>query len=121
MISGNTKIGGGLFFPHFSGIVINPKAIIGKNCTIFQKVTIGSVYVNKEGDKDEVPVIGDNVVISAGSNIIGNIKIGNNVMIGAGSVVVKDCPDNTVIVGNPAKVISYEGQKHVSLYNKNVL
>lgn len=36
--------------------------------------------------------------------IVGGVKIGNNVTIGAGSVVVKDIPDNSVAVGNPAKV-----------------
>lgn len=33
--------------------------------------------------------------------------IGNNVTIGAGSVVVKDVPDNAVVVGNPARIIKY--------------
>lgn len=33
------------------------------------------------------------------------MKIGNNVIIGAGAVVVKDIPDNSVAVGNPARVI----------------
>lgn len=39
--------------------------------------------------------------------IIGNVHIGNNVIIGAGSVVVKDVPDNAVVVGNPARIIKY--------------
>lgn len=37
--------------------------------------------------------------------IVGGVKIGNNVTIGAGSVVVKDIPDNSVAVGNPARVL----------------
>ena len=37
--------------------------------------------------------------------IIGDITIGNNVTIGAGAVVVKDVPDNAVVVGNPARII----------------
>ena len=36
------------------------------------------------------------------------ITIGNNVTIGAGAVVVKDVPDNAVVVGNPARVIKYK-------------
>ena len=40
--------------------------------------------------------------------IIGNITIGNNVTIGAGSVVVKDVPDNAVVVGNPAKIVKFK-------------
>ena len=40
--------------------------------------------------------------------IIGDITIGNNVTIGAGAVVVKDVPDNAVVVGNPARIIKYK-------------
>jgi len=65
-----------------------------------------------------VPTIGDNVVLSAGAKIIGNVRIGNNVMLGAGDVVVKDVPDNAVVVGNPAGVISFEGASHVRYYIK---
>ncbi len=50
--------------------------------------------------------IGNNVFIGANSTILPNVHIGNNVFIGAGSVVTKDVPDNTVVGGNPAKVIS---------------
>ena len=39
------------------------------------------------------------------------IMIGDNVTIGAGSVVVKDIPDNAVVVGNPAKIIKYNESK----------
>jgi maltose O-acetyltransferase len=49
--------------------------------------------------------IGNDVFIGASSIVLPNIKIGNRVIIGAGSVVTKDIPDNSVAVGNPAKVI----------------
>lgn len=49
--------------------------------------------------------IGNNVFVGAKSLILMNVKIGNNVVIGAGSVVNKDIPDNSVVVGVPAKVI----------------
>lgn len=107
-----TNIGGGLLFSHYSCIVINGGATIGKNCTIFQGVTVGSV----RGVKGGVPSIGDNVVLAAGTKVIGNVHIGNNVMIGAGSVVVTDIPDNAVAVGNPARVINYRGKENVELY-----
>ncbi len=47
----------------------------------------------------------DNVFIGCNTTILSNVKIGPNVVIGAGSVVTEDVPPNTVIAGNPAKVI----------------
>ena len=52
-----------------------------------------------------MPIIGDNVSIGSGAIVVGAIHIGNNVVIGANSYVDKDVPDNTVVVGSPAKVI----------------
>lgn len=49
--------------------------------------------------------IGDNVFIGAGSIILPNVTIGSNVIIGAGSIVTRDIPDNSLAVGNPARVI----------------
>ena len=49
--------------------------------------------------------IGNDVFIGGSSIVLPNVKIGNRVIVGAGSVVTKDIPDNSVAVGNPAKVI----------------
>ena len=49
--------------------------------------------------------IGDNVFIGANSTVLPGVIIGKNVIIGAGSVVTKDIPENSIAVGNPAKVI----------------
>lgn len=61
--------------------------------------------------------IGNNVFIGAGSVVLCNTRVGNNVVIGAGSVVTHDVPDNSVVAGNPAKVIcsfdEYQ-KKHLS-------
>lgn len=111
-LSVDSKVGGGLCFAHFSCIIIAGDSVIGKNCTIFHGVTIGSV----RGPKGGAPKIGDNVVLSAGVQVIGNVKIGNNVIVGAGAVVVHDIPDNSVVVGNPAKIVSNNGKINVSYY-----
>lgn len=47
----------------------------------------------------------NNVFIGSNSIILPNIKIGNNVIIAAGSIVTKDIPDNSVVAGNPARII----------------
>lgn len=91
--------------PHgFSGIYISKKSIIGKNCIIFQQVTIGSNDL-KESKNYGAPKIGDNVYIGAGAKIIGNVNVGNNVKIGANCVVVSDIPDNSTVVLNSPRII----------------
>ena len=50
--------------------------------------------------------IGNNVWIGAGAIILPGVSIGDNSVIGAGSVVTKDIPNNSIAVGNPAKVKS---------------
>lgn len=49
--------------------------------------------------------IGNNVFIGLNSVILPNVKIGNNVIVGAGAIVTSNIPDNSVVAGNPAKVI----------------
>ncbi len=50
--------------------------------------------------------VGNNVFIGCNVTILPNVKIGDNVIIAAGAVVTKDIPNNSVVGGNPAKVIS---------------
>lgn len=85
-------------FPHgYFGIFVSNEAKIGKNCVIYQHVTIGSNTI--KGSKYEgSPTIGDNVLIGSGAKIIGKVKIGNNCRIGANAVVARDVPDNCVVV-----------------------
>lgn len=97
------KIEGGLLIVHGDCTFINAESI-GSNLYINQSVTIGA-------KKNGAPVIGNNCRVSVGAIILGNIKIGNNVVVGAGAVVTKDVPDNSVIVGNPARIIRLNGEK----------
>lgn len=101
------NIGYALRVGHSFGTIVNPKAAIGDNCTLCQFTTIGE---NNNG----APHIGNNVYIAPGVNIIGPIRIGDNVTIGAGSVVTKDVLDNSIVVGNPARVIGMNDKPPVT-------
>ena len=121
-VPSSVTLGGGSKFAYGGiGVVIHARAVIGKNCVIGQNVTIGG----KSG-WHEVPVIGDNVEISAGARVLGPIRIGNNVIIGANAVVVKDVPDNCIVAGVPAKIIKenialedYEGPSSLKYRGEN--
>lgn len=102
----NTKFKESPVLPHgVNGIHISNQAIIGKNVTIFQQVTIGSNTIPGHTFFGS-PIIGDNVYIGAGAKIIGKVKIGDNCRIGANAVVVKDMPSNTVAVAAPTRFIT---------------
>ena len=95
------KIGGALRIQHGSGIVIGNQVQLGRNTTIYHGVTIGSRLSN---DSDGWPIIGNNCLLSAGSTILGPIRIMDNVIIGANAVIFKNIPANVTVVGNPGKI-----------------
>lgn len=95
----SADIGESFKINHGVGTVIGARCKIGRNCMIHQNCTIG----DRNGGR---PTIGDNVVIYAGSMILGDIVIGDNCIIGANSVVTKSFPANSVLVGSPARNIN---------------
>ena len=102
------SIGNRFFIDHGMGVVIGETTVIGDNVTLYQGVTLGGT--GKEKGKRH-PTIGDNVVISAGAKVLGNISIGDNVNIGANAVVIRSVPANCTVVGVPGRIARKEGKR----------
>ena len=95
-------IGKCLFIDHGMGVVIGETAEIGDYCTIYQGATLGGT--GKDTGKRH-PTLGNNVLIGAGTKVLGPVYIGDNARIGAGSVVLRNLPANCTAVGVPAEVV----------------
>ena len=95
-------IGRCLFIDHGMGIVFGETTEIGDNCTIYHGVTLGGT--GKDTGKRH-PTLGNNVLIGAGTKVLGPVYIGDNSRIGAGSVVLRNLPANCTAVGVPAEVV----------------
>lgn len=102
------RISEGLFIDHGSGVVIGETAVIGKNVTLFQGVTLGGT--GKEKGKRH-PTLGDNVVVGAGAKVLGDITLGRNVMVGSNAVVLRDVPEDSTAVGVPARIAKRKGRR----------
>src|ERR1700677_2920111 len=96
-------LGTGLFIDHATGVVIGETAEVGDDVTIYHGVTLGGA--GRETGKRH-PTVGDRVIIGAGAQVLGPIKIGDDSRIGANAVVVKEVPSSAVVVGVPGQVIS---------------
>lgn len=99
-------IGGGLYIQHGFATIITARKI-GENCRIYQQVTIGY----KDG---ATPVLEDNVSVTCGAKVLGNLTMHSNSIAAAGAVVLKDVPENAIVGGVPAKEIRYKDEAEIS-------
>jgi serine O-acetyltransferase len=99
----NAEIGEGFYLSDHCGPVIIGPVKMGKYCNVAHGVTIGRSYKNGVIGR---PTLGDRVWIGTGAVIVGKINIGSNVLIAPNSFLNTDVPDNSVVIGNPAKIIS---------------
>jgi serine O-acetyltransferase len=102
------KLGPGLFIDHGMGIVIGETAEVGQNVSLLQGVTLGGTSNKRE---KRHPTLGDHVMVGAGAKILGGFTIGAGSRIGAGSVVVREVPENSVVVGVPGRVTFRDGAR----------
>lgn len=101
-------IGHRLFIDHGMGVVIGETTVIGDDCTLYQGVTLGGVGTGEHKVKRH-PTLQNNVMISAGAKIIGDVTICDNSIVGASSVVLKDVPPNCTVVGVPGRIVKENG------------
>lgn len=102
------KIGRRLVIDHGMGIVIGETAEVGDDCLIYHGVTLGGT--GKDQGKRH-PTIGNNVLLSTGSKVLGPFKVGDGARIAANAVVLKEIPENATAVGVPARVVRIAGEK----------
>ena len=102
------KIGLRLVIDHGMGIVIGETAEVGDDCLIYHGVTLGGT--GKDQGKRH-PTIGNNVLLSTGSKVLGPFKVGDGARIAANAVVLKEIPENATAVGVPARVVRIAGEK----------
>lgn len=118
IICGRPRIGKGTWIGYFTLIDGSGGLEIGEHCSIASGVHIYThdavrwAVLGLEKDPgrrshvDRAPVkIGDNVFIGANSVVLKGVTIGNNVVVGALTLVNRDIPDNSVAVGNPARIV----------------
>lgn len=96
-----------------SEIIIGDYCSIGANCKIVDndfhplEWDLRRKNLNEEYTKRKPIIIGHDCFIGMNSIILKGTHLGNNVIVGAGSIVTGTFPDNSVIAGNPAKIIKY--------------
>ncbi len=107
-IGKNCKISSHTFI--CEGVTVEDNVFVGHSVTFindsYPRATVGDGQLQTEQDwKVESTLVKKGASIGSGSTILSKVVIGENAIVGAGSVVTKDVPANTIVAGNPARVL----------------
>jgi len=107
----DTRVGRNVFvnqnctFYDLGGIDIADEVMIGPNVSLITSSHPIAPSRRRDGVLAKPIVIERNVWIAAGATVIGGVTIGENSVVAAGSVVARDVPPNSLVGGNPARII----------------
>jgi len=109
-IGANCKVSSHTFI--CEGVTVEDGVFIGHGVVFindsYPRATSNSGALQTESDwKVERTLIRRGASIGSGATVLSNVEIGENAVVGAGSVVTKDVPANSVVAGNPARVLRY--------------
>lgn len=104
------KVGRRVKLEHFGGMILGAREI-GDDVVLRQNTTLG---IRSTADLNAKPTLGQRVDVGAGAVIVGNIRIGDNSIIGANSVVFSNIPENSVVMGVPARIIGTNPRRNPS-------
>lgn len=97
-------IGPGFLIAHVGGLVIGGQTRIGANCDVRRNVTFGGNF-SKQREGRTQPWVGANVSFGAGASVLGPVRVGSGAIVGANSVVIRDVPENVIVLGVPAEIV----------------